>query len=131
MHGGTHFAGDVVLDGADEDCLARGGVQQRLGEKCGGGLAVGAGDADGGQLALGMAKERGRGLGQRAASVLDFKGGRTGFVNGQVVEGVRRVSDDAERAGGNRFIDDIYFRPFDPPFIATKTVPGRTRRESY
>ncbi len=56
---GTHFAGDVILDGADEDGFARGGVEKRLGEEGRGGFAVGAGDAGGGELALGMAEECG------------------------------------------------------------------------
>ena len=40
-----------------------------------GGFAVGPGDADGGHGALGMPEEGGRGLGQRAAAVLDFDDG--------------------------------------------------------
>ena len=70
---GAHFAGDVVFDGADENGFARGGVEQRFGEKCRCRLAVGAGDAGGGERALGMAEEGGGGLGQRAAAVFDFE----------------------------------------------------------
>ena len=53
--------------------LRRGGVEQRFGEKCRGGFAVGAGDAGGSELALGMAEESGGGLGQRAAAVFHFE----------------------------------------------------------
>ena len=70
---GAHFAGDVIFDGADQNGVARGGVEQRFGEKGGGGFAVGAGDAGGGELALGMAEEGGGSLGERAAAVLDFE----------------------------------------------------------
>ena len=70
---GTNFAGDVVFDGADQDCFAGGGVQQRFGEKGRRRFAVGAGDAGGGERALGMAEEGGGGFGQRAAAVLDFE----------------------------------------------------------
>ena len=70
---GAHFAGNVVLDGADEDGFAGGGVEKRFDEKGGGGFAVGAGDAGGGELALGMAEEGGGGFGEGAAAVLDFE----------------------------------------------------------
>ena len=52
VDGGAHFAGNVVLDGADEDGLAGSGVEQRLDQKCRGRFAVGAGDARGRELAL-------------------------------------------------------------------------------
>ena len=79
VDGGTHLAGDVVLDGADEDRVAGGGVEKRFGEEGSGGFAVGAGDAGGGELALGMGEEGGRGLGERAAAVLDFEDGQAGL----------------------------------------------------
>ena len=105
MDGGAHLAGDVIFDGADEDGLARGGVEQRFGEECGCGFAVGAGDAGGGELALGMAEECGGGLGERAAAVFDFEDGQAGLVDEQMIEGLRGVGDDAERAGGNGLVD--------------------------
>ncbi len=105
MDGRPRFAGDVILDGADENCLARGGVEERFDEESGGGFAVGAGDSGGGELALGMAEERGGGLGERAAAVLDFEDGQAGLIDGEMVEGLRGVGDDAERAGGDGFLD--------------------------
>ena len=75
----ARLAGHVIFDGADEDCLASGGVQQRFGEKCGGRFAVGAGDAGGGELSFGMAEKSGRGFGQCAAAVFDFETGISGL----------------------------------------------------
>ena len=78
---GAHFAGNVILDGADEDCFAGGGVEKRFGEEGGGGFAVGAGDAGGGELALGVAEEGGGGFGEGAAAVLDFKRRGAGLID--------------------------------------------------
>ena len=105
VDGGARLAGDVILDGADENGFAGGGVEQRFGEEGGCGFAVGAGDAGGGELALGMAEECGGSLGERAAAVLDLEDGQAGLVDGEVVEGLRGVGDDAERAGGDGFFD--------------------------
>ena len=102
---GAHFAGDVIFDGADEDGGAGSGVEKRFGEKCGGGFAVGAGDAGGGEAALGMAEEGGRSLGQRAAAVLDLQQRETGLIDEQMVEGGRGVGDDAKRACGEGFVN--------------------------
>ena len=105
VNGGTRFAGDVVLDGADEDGGAGGGVEKRLGEKCGRGFAIGAGNAGGGERALGMAEEGRRSLSKSAAAVLDVKDRQAGLVDGEMVEALRGVGDDAQRARGDGFFD--------------------------
>jgi len=45
---GSDFAGNVVLDGADEDCFAVGDVEERFDQEGSSGFSVGAGDAGGG-----------------------------------------------------------------------------------
>jgi hypothetical protein len=120
----------MVLNRPDENRGSSGGVEERLGQECRGGFAVGAGDASGGKRALGMAEECGRSLGKRAAAVLDMKDGQAGLIDREMVEGLRGVGDDAERAGGEAF-STKRLPSVDPPFMATKTAPGRTRRESY
>jgi hypothetical protein len=95
----------VILDGADQDRFAGGGVEQRFDEKGGGGFAVGAGDAGGGEAALGMAEEGGGCFSERAAAVLDFEHRQAWLIDEQMVEGGRGVCDDAERAGGDGFVD--------------------------
>ena len=52
-----------------------------------------------------MCEERGRGLGEGAASVFDFENRQTGLEDKQMIEGLRRVSHNAERAGGNSLVD--------------------------
>ena len=59
VNGGARFAGDVIFDGADENCRAGGSVEERFGEEGCRSFAVGAGDASGGEFALGMAEESG------------------------------------------------------------------------
>ena len=97
----ANFAGDMVLDGADEDGFAGGGVEERLDEEGRCRLAIGSGDAGGRQLALGMAEEGCGGLGQGAAAVFDLEDGQAGLEDEQVVELMRGVGDDAESAGGD------------------------------
>src|SRR5450631_3090040 len=95
----------MIFNRPDKDGGSCGGIEQRFSEEGGGGLAVGACDASGGERELGMAEEGGGGLGQRAAAVFDFEDGQAGLVDGEVVEGRCRVSDDAECAGGDGFVD--------------------------
>ena len=81
------------------------GVQKRLGQKCGRGFAVGARDACSGERALGVAKESRGSLGERAAAVLDVKNGYSWLVDGEMVEGLRGVGEDAQRARGDGLLD--------------------------
>ncbi len=106
VDGGAHFAGYMIFDGSDQDGSAGGGVEQSFREKCGGGFAVGAGNAGGGELALRMPEEGCRSLGECATAVLDFEDGQACLENGEVVEGLRGVGDDAECARGDGFVDD-------------------------
>ncbi len=70
-----------------------------------GGFAVGAGDAGGCERLFGMAEEGGGGFGEGAAAVFDFEDGDLGVVDEKMVEGRRRVRDDAEGTGGEGFLD--------------------------
>ena len=56
-------------------------------------------------LRSGWPKNAAEACGQRAAAVLDFEDGKAGLVDEQMVEGLRGVGDDAERAGGDGFLD--------------------------
>ena len=42
---------------------------------------------------------------ERATAVFDFENRQAGLVDGEMVEGGRRVSDDAECAGGDGLVD--------------------------
>ena len=77
VDGGAHFAGDVIFDGADENGGAGGGVEQRFGQECSGGFAVGAGDAGGGERCARDGRRRLRMLG-RARGGRARRGGRAG-----------------------------------------------------
>ncbi len=125
-----HFAGHMIFNGADENRLARGGIQQRFGQKGRGGFAVGAGDSGGGELAFGMAEECGGSLGQRAAAVLDLEQRQARLIDGEVVEGRRGVGNDAERARGNGLLH-VAIAVGRAALHGDKNAPGRTRRESY
>ena len=81
----THFACDVVLDGAHQHRGARGGIEQRFSKERRGRFAVGSGDADRFELALGMVEERCGGLRQRAPTVLDLKHRGACLIHKQMV----------------------------------------------
>ncbi len=86
---GTHFAGKVVFDGADQNRLASSSVEQRFGEKGRRRLSVCSGDAGGGHLALGMPEEGSGSFSEGAATMLDFRQRDVGVVDDEVIEGRR------------------------------------------
>ncbi len=105
MDGGANFTGNVIFDGADEDGFARGGVEERFDEKRRGGFAVGASDAGGFEGAFRMMEECGGGFGEGATAVIDFEDGDFGLVDEEMIEGGRRIGDDADGSGGESLVD--------------------------
>ena len=91
----------MILNGPHQHRLALRRIQQRLKQERGGRLAVGPRDSRGRELALRMSKESRRSLGQRAPSVFHLEHRQPGFEDQQMIELLRRIGNDAERARGN------------------------------
>jgi hypothetical protein len=110
--------------------VLRAGVEERFGEEGRGGFAVGSGDAGRGELALGMTEECGGRLGEGAAAMFDIENRQAGLIDGEMVEGLRGIGDDAERTGGERLVD-VAVAVGRSAFHGDEDGAGAHRRESY
>ena len=121
---GKNFAGDMIFDGADENGFAGGGVEDGFDDKGGGAFSVGACDAGIGDALGGTLVEICAEAGEGAAAVRHLRqatAGR-GFC---AVESVTIATAPAAMAWSMKRLPSLV-----SPFMATKTVPGWTRRES-
>ena len=97
---GAHFSGDVIFDGADENSGAGGGVEQRFGEKGVVVLPLVPVMPVAASLRSGWPKNAAEASARARRPCSTSSTGRPALIDEQMVEGLRRVSDDAERARG-------------------------------
>ena len=103
-HAGHPPVGDPGLDGADEAGGAAGRAQGRLEQVAGGGLAVGAGDAEHHQVVGGPAVDLGRHLAEHRARVGDDEQRDAGRAADEV--GTGRVGEDGRGALRHDLVDE-------------------------
>ena len=106
MIGGSDLAGDVGLDGAQQNALAADAGEKLFEEKRGCRLAVGSGNTAEFEAALGMAEDCGAHLGESAAAVLDEGDWQVGSIALKPIEGLRRIRDDRCCALLERCVDE-------------------------
>ena len=95
----------MIFNSSHKHGFAGSSIEQPFKQKCGGRLAVGSRNACDGQFSLRMTEEGSRSLGQRTPTVFNFEDRQARFKHKQVIEPLRGVSDDAQRARGKSLVN--------------------------